>query len=201
MKNFWRFFYSTPNLIGLGLAVAGLLLYFLGVIDRWWYFIIPGLYLIGLFLIPNDKQFEIRYEREMSAAEVKHALEDLLRRVKGKVPEQAVQRLQNIKETVFSVLPQVQEGQGNYDAFRMKQMALEYLPQTFENYINLPSAYANVHPVRDGKTAKQLLIDQLTMIDEEMHTLMADLVENDAQKMLVHERFLEKVFEKDDIFG
>lgn len=190
-----------PNLVGLSLAVAGLLLYFLGIIDSWWYAIIPGLYLIGLFLVPNDNNHRIRFERELSEAEIRNALNDLLRQIKGKVPEAAIKHVTNIKDSIFAVMTQVQEGQGNYDAFRVKQTALEYLPQTLENYLNLPSAYANMHQIRDGKTAKQLLVDQLSRLDDEMQKLMGDLVDNDAQKMLVHERFLDTIFAEDDIFA
>lgn len=201
MKKFWLFFYSLPNLVGLSLAVVGLLLYVFGIMDNWWYLIIPALYLIGLLLVPNDNNHRIRFEREMSAAEIRHALDDLLRQIKGKVPEIAVQRVSSIKDTILTVLPQIQEGQGNYDAFRVKQTALEYLPQTLENYLNLPSAYANMHQIRDGKTAKQLLVDQLGKLDDEMQKLMVDLVDNDAQKMLVHDRFLDNIFAEDDIFS
>jgi len=51
-RAFWIWFYSTGNLLGSALALIGLGLYFTGLIDRWWWLIVPGLYLSGLLLAP-----------------------------------------------------------------------------------------------------------------------------------------------------
>jgi hypothetical protein len=43
--------------------------------------------------------------------------------------------------------------------------ALDYLLATLQNHLDLPRAYATLHPVKDGKTAHRLLLDQLELLD------------------------------------
>ena len=68
----------------------------------------------------------------------------------------------------------------------------EYLPTALQNYLSLPPAFANLHPVRDGKTARQLLNEQLDILDPEMKEIVVDISANDTQKLLAHGRFLSR---------
>lgn len=67
--------------------------------------------------------------------------------------------------------------------------------------MNLPSAYANLHPVKNGKTARQLLSEQLDLLDHSMQQIVEDIHRNDTQKLVVHGRFLEEKFRKDDLLA
>ena len=70
----------------------------------------------------------------------------------------------------------------------------EYLPQTIDNYLTLPRAYANSHVVSNGKTAGQLLGDQLDLIDEKMKEIADAIARDDVGKLLAQGRFLEERF-------
>ena len=48
--------------------------------------------------------------------------------------------------------------------------------------------------MRDGKTAKEILIEQLDLLDEEMKKILVDLHERDTQALVTHGRFLRKKF-------
>lgn len=67
---------------------------------------------------------------------------------------------------------------------------------TSQGYMNLPKAYANLQPVKDGKTAKQLLVEQLTLLDIEMKEVVQEVYRNDTQKLIAHGRFLQDKFQK-----
>lgn len=50
--------------------------------------------------------------------------------------------------------------------------------------------------VRDGKTAKALLLEQLDLLDAKMKEIVTSVAENDTQALLVNGRFLEEKFGK-----
>jgi hypothetical protein len=75
----------------------------------------------------------------------------------------------SIKGSIVSILPELVDlTSANYDIHTIRKTALEYLPETLENYLKLPPAYRNLHVVKDGKTPKQLLLDQLDLLDQKL---------------------------------
>ena len=62
------------------------------------------------------------------------------------------------------------------------------------DYLNLPRAYATLHPVQDRKTPKQVLMDQLTLLESKMSEVADDLRRNDTDRLLANRRFLEERF-------
>lgn len=64
------FLYSTQNLVGSVLAIIGLVMFFAGWINDWWFPIVVGLYAVGLFAVPKDEMLEIRVRNESSQADL-----------------------------------------------------------------------------------------------------------------------------------
>jgi hypothetical protein len=64
----------------------------------------------------------------------------------------------------------------------------------YQNYLALPSVFARLHPLREGKTAHQLLLEQLDLLDGKMREIAADLHHQNSQQLLIHGRFLEDKF-------
>jgi hypothetical protein len=79
----------------------------------------------------------------------------------------------------------------------VRQTVNDYLPAVLQNYARLPPAFARIHPVRDGKTAQQLVDEQLGLIEKELNTILSDLSQNDAQALIVHGEFLKKKLESE----
>jgi hypothetical protein len=195
------FLYSTRNIVGSALGLIGLLLFFTGVIGALWFVIVPGLYLIGLLGVKTNPKVELKLSGELDAERIRGELEGLMRKIRDQVPPDILRRVFSIKESIVNMLPQLMQSQiSDYNVFTIRKTALEYLPETLENYLNLPKAYANFHPVRDGKTASQLLVEQLQMLDGQMKEIAQDLYRNDTEKMMAHGRFLEEKFDSPDIF-
>ena len=75
----------------------------------------------------------------------------------------------------------------------------DYLPSTLQAYLNLPRAYATVHRFSDGRTAAQVLIDQLTLLDKKLGDVADAVNKNDADALLANGRFLEDRFGGSDL--
>lgn len=191
------FLYSNANIVGSLLGLLGLGLYFLGVIHQFWLPIIIGLYLIGVLATPKNPTVELQLRNQLSADDIRAGLEELVHKVQGKLPQEVLARVNSIKDSILEVLPQMMAlGGGDYNIYLIQQTALDYLPSALESYLNLPKAYANLQPIKDGKTAKQLLVEQLDLLDGEMKQVVQEVYQNDTQKLIAHGRFLQDKFQK-----
>jgi len=193
------YLYSTPNIVGSLLGILGLILYFLGIIGSFWFFIVIGLYLIGALATPKSPTYDLRLQNQLTVEEIEQELENLVKSVRKRVSKNILEKVESIKNSILDILPHIVDiSSSDYNIYVIRQTALEYLPETLENYLNLPRAFANLHPVKDGKTAQQLLLEQLDLLDQQMQEIAQDFYHNDTQRLMAHGRFLEEKFQKTD---
>jgi hypothetical protein len=197
------YLYSNGNILGSILGLLGLGLYFTGIISDFWLLIVAGLYGIGVLAAPRNQNQELSLRHQLDADELRQELEMLVHKIRGQLPKEIYQRVVSIKNTILEILPYLQRlDESNYNLYTIRQTALEYLPETLENYLKLPPAYANLHVIKDGKTAQKLLEDQLSLLDQEMKSIAQDFYRNDTAQLVAHGRFLEEKFERSEsLFG
>lgn len=201
-KQLLLFLYGTPNIVGSLLGILGLLLFAAGIIQQFWLLIVIGLYIVGVVVTPRNTQYEFVLRNELSMEELRAELENLLRLARTRVPDELYQKLLSIQTSIVSILPQISDiNSANYNIHVIRQTVFDYLPTALQNYLNLPPAFANIHPVKDGKTARQLLGEQLDLLDQEMKEIVTDMSRDDSQKLVVHGRFLQDKFSNADLFG
>jgi len=190
------FLYSKRNLAGSLLALAGLALHFIGFLDHYWLAITAGLYGIGYLAMPDRREYVLSLGSELTAEAISDRLSDFVKGLRSKVEPDVLERVRHIAESVETLLPRLlaQEGVGDRSLFTVRQTALEYLPGTLQNYVDLPVAFRRLHTVREGKTPKALLLEQLDLLDGKMKEIVTSVAENDAQALLVNGRFLEEKF-------
>ena len=196
-QRFLLYLYSTPNIVGSALGILGLALFFLGIIHNFWFVIVIGLYGIGVLATPRNATYELSLKNKLTVEDIRDGLDNLARMIQGKVPKEVMDLVLSIKSSIFEVLPQIVDlSSGDQNVFLIKQTAVDYLPASLQNYLNLPPAYASLHVVQDGKTPKALLIDQLTLLDNEMKDVVQAVYANDTQKLMVQGQFLKDKFQK-----
>jgi hypothetical protein len=198
-RKFLYYLYGLPNIVGSLLGLLGLLLYFAGIIQQYWLLIVVGLYLIGVLATPKSKAVHLSLENQLSQDEIRQGLDALLRKIQGRLPKEAYERVESIRGSILEILPRIEDwNSADYQIYTIRQTALQYLPETLENYLNLPKAYASLHPVKEGKTAKILLVEQLTLLDETLKEITTDFYRNDTQRLLTNGRFLQEKFGKQE---
>jgi hypothetical protein len=188
-----RYVYSRKNIVGSLLALVGLVLSFTGILGVLWPVIVVGLYLIGVLVTPGNK--EIVMSTGFDPNDVKHALDTQVRVITGKVPPEVMAKVLKIRQIILGILPRSGSlPPGSPELFLLERTAADYLPSSLQAYLNLPRAYATRHPVRDGKTPKDVLLDQLTLLESKMNEVADDVHRNDSDRLLAHGRFLEERF-------
>src|SRR3982075_4211530 len=188
-----KYLYSTKNIVGSLLALVGLVLFFLGVVGALWPVVVIGLYLIGVLVTPGTANIDLR--SGFDPDDVRKALDHEVHVVSGRVPADVLAKVQNIQQTILGILPRSGAlPPGSPELFVVQRTATEYLPTALESYLNLPRAYATLHRVENGKTPKDVLMDQLTLLESKMSEVADDVHRNDTDRLLANGRFLEERF-------
>ncbi|GAC1613661.1 MAG: hypothetical protein NVS9B1_22440 [Candidatus Dormibacteraceae bacterium] len=183
------YLYSRRNIVGCLLAMLGLTLFFLGLIGAVWPAIVLGLYLIGALVTPADRKWDLL--GGAAPSDLAGQLSHQVAAIRGKVPDDVYKKVVSIQQTIMGILPKIDRlGAGSPDAFVVQKTVTDYLPSTLQAYLNLPGAYATLHRLSDGRTAAQVLLDQLTLLDRKLDEVADAVNKNDADALLANGRFL-----------
>lgn len=109
----------------------------------------------------------------------------IMNRIKG--IETHLEKLLTLPETTLNDL-------GPVSAHEIRRIAFTFLPETLEAYLKVQSPLARSEPVREKKTAEDLLNDQLELLDQTLHAYAKALYERDAKALLIQGHFLREKF-------
>ena len=190
-----RYLYSGKNIVGSALALFGLVLFFAGVITTFfWPFVVVALYGIGALLAPGPPKVALS-GTSFDPDSIRRSLQRQLTIANGKLSPDLQAKLQDIADTIMGILPHYAEfPPGSPDLFVVGRTATDYLPSALQAYLNLPRAYATLHKMPNGKTADQVLGDQLTLLGSKMSEVADAVHKKDSDALLANGRFLEEKF-------
>ncbi|MES2612768.1 MAG: hypothetical protein V4679_21120 [Pseudomonadota bacterium] len=199
--------YSNGNIAGCALALLGPVLLFAGAIGPGWLPITAALYAAGWLLGWGSRQaphIERRIEDTLTIEETLTRLDTLAAGVAPHLTADMNGHLRSVRSCVAEVLPRLLgERSSHHDAnlFTVRETVLRYLPETLANYVALPPAFRTTHVLTDGKTARQILADQLALLDGKMREIVANVAGADAQALLANGKFLEMKFQQPDFLA
>ncbi len=194
------FLCSPRNIAGCCLAFVGLVLLFTGVIGTGWPLIVGGLYAVGVLAWPRRKipaMTEAAESPEVSVETLAQQLERLIKEVSKRLPEPAMASLHSIQTTLADLTPRLRELEVSgalsvESAFTVEETLRRYLPEMLTSYLKLPTAFANTQPLKDNRTAAQILVDQLQMLDESLKKIAHESFSGDVEALVNSGRFLER---------
>lgn len=189
-----RYLASAKNIFGCLLALVGLVLYFVGVLAKLWPLVVVALYVIGVLVAPRRPATEL-LRLGFDPSGVRSALNRVRKECRDRAPTEISVRVNGIAETIEGILPNVGKLSGaSQELFILQRTATDYLPTAVESYLSLPRDYANSHPIEEGKTARQVLLEQLDLLSAQMNEVADAVARNDVDRLLAHGRFLEERF-------
>ena len=190
-----RYLYSGKNIVGSALALLGLLLFFTGVITSlFWPFVVVAMYGVGALLAPGPPKVALA-GTSFDTDSIRKSLQHTLSTANGKLPAPLLAKVQDIADTIMGILPHYADfPAGSPDLFVVGRTATDYLPSALQAYLNLPRAYATLHKMPNGKTADQVLDDQLTLLASKMDEVADAVHKKDSDALLANGRFLEEKF-------
>jgi hypothetical protein len=123
--------------------------------------------------------------------EIIAALDRLASRVEGLISAEDVAALRRIRdEAALALVPD--EGPldlTDHETWLVRQICTDYLPRAIEHYLALPEELA-LEPVLDGRSARQILDEQLALIEGRLHQMAERAYKREAGGLLNHARFV-----------
>ena len=196
------FLYGNANLAGCALALLGPALLFAGVIGEGWLFITAGLYALGWLLGRRSPELERRIEDSLTLEETLSHLDAVIVSAGPHLTADMRAHLGDIRDSVVEVLPRLLGGGNGGDAlFTVRETVLRYLPETLANYVALPAAFRTSHQLQAGRTARDLLSEQLGLLADKMREIVANVAASDAQALVANGHFLAAKFRQPDFLA
>jgi hypothetical protein len=189
------FVYSNRNVTGSLLALAALGAYFAGVIHEFWYLIAAGGYGIGALLARDGGALETQLDSQMNVTDAVAGVNKLAAEAQKRFPPEIASSVAEIATAVAEILPRLAARNVADATFTdVRATATTYLPDTLNAYLAVPAAYRNTAIIRDGKTARQIVVEQLSVLAAKMTEIAQNAVADDAQALLANGRFLKDRF-------
>jgi hypothetical protein len=128
--------------------------------------------------------------------DIEEELRKILLGIQGQVADDIFQKVGMIAYTIVTTLTNEGAGMDPLDpnANLIRQTALSYMPDALHAYLAIPRAYAESRPVDGNKTAHDILLDQLNLMDSKLHEVAEAIARNDTENLLTSVRFLQERF-------
>ena len=150
-----------------------------------------------------DYGLETRFEAQtpattlLDADALQRSLSALLAETRNKLPQDLWEKVHAVASTVVDVMPAYRAPGGleAQDRFVVERTVVDYLPSSVQSYLKLPAVYrSSPLPETGGKTAGQLLSEQLDLLVQRMRQVADTAYRKDLETLLVHGRFLRSKF-------
>jgi hypothetical protein len=193
------YLYSTRNIVACCAALAGPALLFLGIISKGWLLITAALYAAGYFATPAPHVVDAGLAQSLSFEDLVERLDRIIRDARAQLQPAMIGHLENIRSSITEVLPKLADAGGFDDnLYTVRETVLRYLPETLANYAALPPAFRATRVLKGGKTARDLLTEQLTILDDQLKEVVDNVARGDAEALLANGKFLEAKFRERD---
>ena len=191
------YLYSTRNIVACCAALIGPALLFLGVISQGWLLITAALYAAGYFATPAPHVLDASLAQSLSFEDLVERLDQIVRDAKSHLQPVMIEHLESIRRSITEVLPKLGRGFDD-NLFTVRETVLRYLPETLANYVALPPAFRATRVLKAGRTARDLLTEQLTILDDQLKEVVDNVARGDAEALLANGKFLEAKFRERD---
>jgi hypothetical protein len=196
------YLYSTRNIVACVAALVGPALLFLGLIQDGWLLITAALYGVGYFATPAPHVLDASLAQSLTFDALLDQFDRVIKEARPQLQPVMLARLDSIRHSIGEVLPRLAERRGFDDnLYTVRETISRYLPETLANYVALPPMFRVSRVLKDGKTARDLLLDQLAVLDDQMKEVVGHVARGDADALLANGQFLEAKFRERDFIN
>jgi len=190
-----RFLGSRGHVVGMLFAIAGIVMFSNGLVTGIVALaLVPVMYATGYFLAerPRTRQMTQLEQRQATDAElVRDGLDGLLNQIRKQVPMDVYYRVRSIRDAIVFTLDNAgMMAVTDPNIHMVRRTATTYLPDALSTYLSLPRSYAESEPIQNGRTAYDVLMEQLSQMEQQTHRVARDLMARSSQDLVTHGRFI-----------
>ena len=131
----------------------------------------------------------------LDTVEIRRALDDAQAAGEGRLPASMQAMVSEIRLQILALLPHASSFPlGSRDLFVLQRISTDYLPTSIGAYLALPPREAAAAVLPGGRTALQVLGDQLDLLRWKTGEIGETVRRQDSERLLAHGRFLEESF-------
>jgi hypothetical protein len=147
------------------------------------------------YLVPRGARLELADTLSARSLQIRSALTGVESLARRGAPVEVADRVAAISLVIQEITDRQTTLAGSSpQLFAVLRTATDYLPTAIEAYLRLPQGYARSRPLADGRTALEVLLGQLNLLEKEMVDVADAVTQNDINRLLAHERFLTERF-------
>lgn len=195
-----KFLFSNKNMIGIGCAMLTVVLALVGVLKSYWLVVMVLSYIFGYLVAPQEQEIKFYHIKGESIKDYLGFITKLTSKVEEseKIPNEAKAVMKDLATNAIELLTFMQN-EDSVDEFSeevtsFKNIFDSYLPKLINQYEKLPVKYAHSVKTSQGKTAKQMLIEQLELMNQKITEISYGMYEHDVTALKVNGRFLKEKF-------
>ncbi len=152
------------------------------------------------WLVPRGRKLELEDLFSTQDAVVRSSLDATLASIHGRVSKEVEAAVASIRQNVLDILSrEARLAAHSPELFVVLRTATDYVPTALQAYLRLPAGYATSRRQADGKTALEILLDQLTLLDREMVDVADAVTKQDLDRLRAHGRFLADRFGRSEL--
>jgi hypothetical protein len=158
------------------------------------------LYVTGYFIAARPKLTALGQPRSRETAKVSDQLAEILAAIRGRVADDIYYRVRSIRDAVvFTLEASGPQNEADPDIHMVRQTATTYLPEALSTYLNLPREFAEYELVDGKRTSRDMLVDQLTLMDTKTRQVAEQVIRRGSQELMTHGRFLADRYGESDL--
>jgi hypothetical protein len=185
---------SRGHIVGMLFALVGILLYSGDMITGWLGLAaIPVMYVSGYFVAARPRQKPLAPQQVSDAPALRASLDEMLDAIHKRVAVDIYYLVRSIRDSVvFTLENSGTAAETDPDVHLVRRTATTYLPEALATYLSLPRKYAETKRLADGRTSHDVLMDQLSLMDEQTRRVASNLIRNSSQRLVSHGKFIDE---------
>jgi hypothetical protein len=174
-------------------ALVGILLFSSNLITGWLGIAAIGvLYATGYFVAARPRQKPLAPQQASDAPHLRASLDEMLAAINKRVAVDVYYLVRSIRDSVvFTLENSGTAAETDPDLHLVRRTATTYLPEALSTYMSLPRRYAETKRLEDGRTPHDVLMDQLSLMDEQTRRVAAGLIRRNSQRLVSHGKFID----------
>ena len=152
------------------------------------------------YLVPRGRKLELQDSFSAQEGSVRSSLDSTLTAIRGRVPKEVEDGVASIRQNVLDILSrEARLSAHSPELFVVLRTATDYVPTAVRAYLRLPAGYATSRRQADGKTALEILLEQLRLLDKEMVDVADAVTKQDLDRLRAHGKFLADRFGRSEL--